>query len=72
MNDNELAIWPEDIALLEDIQNTDLSEATMAFARLVSKLQQVAPKWRRIEITREDDGVARLVIFDGSEEELLQ
>jgi hypothetical protein len=61
-----------DLGNLKDIQETDLAPIAQAFAELIMKIEQASPGWKRIAITREDNGVARLEITDGSDEVMLQ
>lgn len=56
---------------LPEIQDTDLAPAVDELVALLLLLDRLAPDWRRLELIKNGKGEAVLVIFDGSEEMLL-
>lgn len=55
---------------IEDILDTDLASIAGRLAEFLSGLDKANPGWMRVEITRQTDGEAKVVVFDGSDEPL--
>lgn len=56
---------------LPDMQDTELSPARDELIALLMKLDAITPDWRKVEVIKNGKGEAIMVIFDGTDEMLL-
>lgn len=56
---------------IPDMQDTELSPAIDELVALLMKLDAIAPDWRKVEVIKNGKGEAIMVIFDETDEMLL-